>query len=476
MYLGMRFGYAVWAYIPMLLASCYLCADAPFFMAEATLPDVLNEVHTISQNRLSMVQDRLSWPRRARPRKKRFAYALLTIVISYLFYLFVILPWGLCTLRGRPDCEAGKTTSTPGASWAPRAAGCRLGRRGTSRHPDYPIFVLIIEGIHQPGSARRATTAPSAAMHRPAAPSIRIVENAKLVQNATKIRVVPRSSLPLILGSIVMILGQAISGARSAWPGPRASSAKRCTPTRPPASRSPPSTPRCRWSTTRPSPPWLTVVVGLVIGAALQRHLINGVGCFSATLFAWLALIFALPLLVYANVRSVFNQGPTRMCRLSQQRLRLPRAHARHVVDYHGRHPPVCDTDHHDRLWPHRGRPQASSRCATRPRQARLRGFHQAFREDTCAHEPGFEYGNCVEAVLLWVPSRAPTSHSSTLRPWPRPTRPTTCCTRHASSWPPTRQAHAATRQRSALGIGGGLGGVHGAGAVGDGVCVCVCA
>ena len=55
----------------------------------------------------------------------------------------------------------------------------------------------------------------------------------------------------------------------------------------------------------------ITIVVGLVIGAALQRHLINGVGCFSATLFfAWLVLVivFALPLLIYANVRSVFNQ------------------------------------------------------------------------------------------------------------------------------------------------------------------------
>ena len=43
----------------------------------------------------------------------------------------------------------------------------------------------------------------------------------------------------------------------------------------------------------------------------MQRHLINGVGCFSATLFfGWLALvaIFALPLLIYANVRSVFNE------------------------------------------------------------------------------------------------------------------------------------------------------------------------
>ena len=34
MYLGMRFGYAVWAYIPMLLCSCYLCADSVvFFLA-----------------------------------------------------------------------------------------------------------------------------------------------------------------------------------------------------------------------------------------------------------------------------------------------------------------------------------------------------------------------------------------------------------------------------------------------------------
>ena len=55
----------------------------------------------------------------------------------------------------------------------------------------------------------------------------------------------------------------------------------------------------------------ITVACGLVTGVAMQRHLINGVGCFSATLFfGWLALvaIFALPLLIYANVRSVFNE------------------------------------------------------------------------------------------------------------------------------------------------------------------------
>jgi hypothetical protein len=55
----------------------------------------------------------------------------------------------------------------------------------------------------------------------------------------------------------------------------------------------------------------IAIVVGLVVGAALQRQLLRGVGCTSAVLFvAWLGLVcvFALPLLVYAEIRSIFYE------------------------------------------------------------------------------------------------------------------------------------------------------------------------
>ena len=54
----------------------------------------------------------------------------------------------------------------------------------------------------------------------------------------------------------------------------------------------------------------LCISLGLLVGTAMQRHLIGGVGCFGAFFFfAWLALVLvcALPLIVIASVRSLFN-------------------------------------------------------------------------------------------------------------------------------------------------------------------------
>ena len=53
------------------------------------------------------------------------------------------------------------------------------------------------------------------------------------------------------------------------------------------------------------------VVCGLVFAVAIQRHLINGVGCFSAGLFfEWVALVvIALPLMIYAWSRSIFTES-----------------------------------------------------------------------------------------------------------------------------------------------------------------------
>ena len=64
----------------------------------------------------------------------------------------------------------------------------------------------------------------------------------------------------------------------------------------------------------------LTVACGLVFAAALQRHLINGVGCYSASLFfgwTFLVIVFALPLTFYAANRSIFSEkASTKDCAL----------------------------------------------------------------------------------------------------------------------------------------------------------------
>ena len=56
----------------------------------------------------------------------------------------------------------------------------------------------------------------------------------------------------------------------------------------------------------------IVVAMGLVFAVVMQRHLVNGVGCFAAGLFAgWviLVLLFCLPLMIYAASRSLFSES-----------------------------------------------------------------------------------------------------------------------------------------------------------------------
>ena len=142
-----------------------------------------------------------------------------------------------------------------------------------------------------------------------------LVEDATFVQNSTKIRRLYRVFIyPLALGGVAMLVGQAVSGARfgMAWAEGIVGQKMHTDETTGVTSLAfnPVLLSEMVYDQTIATVA-ITVVIGLTVGAALQRHLINGVGCFSATLFfAWLALVvvFALPLLVYANLRSVFNQ------------------------------------------------------------------------------------------------------------------------------------------------------------------------
>ena len=52
--------------------------------------------------------------------------------------------------------------------------------------------------------------------------------------------------------------------------------------------------------------------MGLVFAVVMQRHLVNGVGCFAAGLFGgWvmLVILFCLPIMIYAASRSIFTEG-----------------------------------------------------------------------------------------------------------------------------------------------------------------------
>ena len=320
-YLGLRFGLSIWAYVPMLLCSCYLCGDAiVLFFAEATLPDVLAESNKLSANQLSMTRDSLVMAATSKTaRSFRFTLALLAALTSWIFYLvFVVLPWGFVYTRmPRPFCEAGEPDHVNEWGFLGTTGGWKADWDATWY--EYAIiviqaFVLFAEGIVTApfcGPCNRLGNRKTNGM----AVERGIVDDAKFVTNKAAIRrFFGWVMYPLIIGVVVLIAGQAVSGARfgMAWAEGVVGQTMHTdeltgvvTPAFDPVSLS------AKVYDQTIATLAITVACGLVTGVAMQRHLINGVGCFSATLFfGWLALvaIFALPLLIYANVRSVFNE------------------------------------------------------------------------------------------------------------------------------------------------------------------------
>lgn len=324
MFLGQRFGYSVWAYVPMLLATCYLCADAVvFFLAEATLPDILLETQTISGDRLSMMRDSLVIAATSKTsRAARFAFGVAAVIVSWLFYgLFVIWPWGFIETRmGRPICEAGDPDHvdiTQLGGWRGTVGGWKADwdagwyELATLLTQVIVLFLLpftttnvfaICNRAGGNNSEKRMVTSGNA-------------DIAALVPNKTAYRRLMGLFIwPLLIGAVVLIAGQALSGARfgMAWAEGVVGIATHTDDTTGEVSLAFNEVTLSEQVYDQTiATLTVTVVVGFVLGAALQRHLINGVGCYSAVLFfAWLALVivFALPLLIYASVRSIFNQ------------------------------------------------------------------------------------------------------------------------------------------------------------------------
>lgn len=328
MFLGQRFGYCVWAYVPMLLATCYLCADAVvFFLAEATLPDVLLETQTISNNRVSMMRDSLVIAATsATSRGIRFSIGCAAVIVSWLFYgIFILAPWGLVeTKMGRPVCESEDDGEPKHLFLA------ELGWRGTTGgwKSDwdagwYELATLLIQ-LGALLLLPLTTTRLFWCCNRPAGSSTdkdRLVagdndEEPALVTNKSQLRRLMGLFIwPLLLGAIVLIAGQAVSGARfgMAWAEGvvgKQTHTDKTTGVVTLAFDEVTLSEQVYDQTVATLA--VTVVIGFLLGTVVQRHLIAGVGCYSALLFfAWLALVvvFALPLLIYASVRSIFNQG-----------------------------------------------------------------------------------------------------------------------------------------------------------------------
>ena len=196
-------------------------------------------------------------------RKKRFAIGLLACISGWIFYaVFVIAPWGfIYTRMARPHCEAGEPDHVNEWGYLGTTGGWKSDWDATWY--EYMIiliqvFVLFVEGIVTApfcGPCNRIgnTNVDGMAVDRG------IVDTAKFVTNKAAYRRLFKVLIyPLVIGVIVLIAGQAVSGARfgMAWAegvvGQQMHTDEATGVVTPRSTRSR-SRPRC---TTRPSPCW----------------------------------------------------------------------------------------------------------------------------------------------------------------------------------------------------------------------------
>jgi len=323
MYLGQRFGFSVWAYVPMFLATCFLLADAVvFFLAEAVMPLTLADTNKYSTSALSQARDSLVIAATTRAsRKKRLALGFLGVISSIIFYgVFIAGPWGFWyTNLPRPICEKTDT----GAGDTPDHGVPQMGWKGTKGgwKSDYDatwydlaalvaqLFVLILLPLTTTEMCRKWNAALSGTGDERAVKAA-ISDQAQIVSNTAKYRLHQRVFVVLLLISALgIIVGQSISGARFGMAWAEGVVAQEVDEMGNPVFDEVALSEAVYDQTVATMS--LVVACGLVFAVALQRHLINGVGCYSAALFVgWVILIclFALPVTIYAAQRSIFSE------------------------------------------------------------------------------------------------------------------------------------------------------------------------
>ena len=319
MYLGQRFGLSLWAYVPMILCTCFLLADSVvFFLAETAMPGILENMQVFSTTRLSYVRDSLVIAATSKTsRRRRFAIGCVAVFFSILFYaIFIVGPWGFVYTRmPRPVCEEGAPDH------ASPAFGLWRGTHGGWKS-DWDatwydlaaiitqVFVLLLLPITTSSLCRnlnktmgRGNVGDGRLLNQ------QVVQTAELVHNSAPYRQMMNVFfLPLVLGIVVLIVGQAASGARFGMAWAEGVVAQEVDAYGVLIFDEVKIAELVYDQTVATIA--VVVVCGLVFGAVLQRHLLSGAGCFSVILFfSWVALVlvFCLPLLAYAGIRSIFN-------------------------------------------------------------------------------------------------------------------------------------------------------------------------
>ncbi len=330
MYLGQRFGFSIWAYVPMFLALCFLLGDAiVFFLSEAVMPLVLAEQYAFASTDLNNIRDSLVIASTTRSsRRRRLAIGYIAVIIAYVFYgLFIAAPWGFYyTNLPRPICEKTDNSADPSVTslgTEPDHGVPQIWWKGTKGgwKTDWDatwydlaalltmLFVLVLLPITTSSFARNLNASVNSGTAGRTTAS-QLVAAAKYVTNERQYRTLQKVWFPIMaLGILVTIVGQSISGARFGWAWAEGVVAQEMDDEGNLLFDEVALSEQVYDQTI--STLAIVVAMGLVFAVVMQRHLVNGVGCFAAGLFGgWLVLVFAfsLPVLIYAANRSIFNE------------------------------------------------------------------------------------------------------------------------------------------------------------------------
>lgn len=327
-YLGMRFGYSVWAYVPMLLCSCYLAADAlMLFFAEITLPDVKKDMQDNSKGALQTARNSLILLATSKnSRKLRLRFASFALFFSVVFWLlFSAVPWGFVyRTMPRPVCEPGDPDHFEPLDTNFGFQGSRGGWKADWDATFYElailtiqVFVVFFEGVVTNPVCKSCN---DSGVLFPNDGDGKKVEQAneerdQFVTSSKQFNRFSKTFLyPIVGAAITMIVGQAVSGALFGAIWAESIVGTRMTTDDTTGVQTPlfnPVTLSEQVYDQTVATLVITLVAGLVVGVAVQRHLFNGIGCTSATIFfAWVGLVVSpvFLLIIYAGIRPIMNQ------------------------------------------------------------------------------------------------------------------------------------------------------------------------
>jgi hypothetical protein len=329
LYQGMRFGYSVWAYIPMVLCSTFLCADAiVFFLAEAALPFVLQDAQLYESAYLIRMRNSLVMEAsRQGARIARLTFGIFFLLFSIAFWFtFCYYPFNSLyeSRMPRPFCEHA-TADVGGVSTSVGADpdhstkdfddfgfhGTKGGWKADWDASVYEFSAVILQvvilvllpftttGIFN--ICNRVSLKQRDEGGRQIPIGERTVEGR--VSISRRARQLQNVLIPtLAVGALVIIVTQSVSGARfgMSWAEGVVSTHRAVDANR---DYNEVVVAEQVYNQTVLTL-MLCISLGLLVGTSMQRYLIGGVGCFGAFfLLAWIVLVILcfLPVFVVAE-------------------------------------------------------------------------------------------------------------------------------------------------------------------------------